>query len=71
MNAQGELRARAMALELVMTDILAMRTQAGADPVLVVWGMALRDDLMPYFSRSFRQICRHSAHPGTVESVEQ
>ena len=59
-----------MASELLLTDIIVMRTQAGADPVLVLWGMALRDDLMPYFSDSFRQLCHHSAHPGKVESAQ-
>ena len=62
---QGERRARALAFELLLTDIITMRIQAGARPVLVLWGMALRDDLMPYFSPSFQALAHHSAHPGT------
>jgi len=63
---QGERVARAIAFEMMARDVMALRKLAGDDPVLVVWGEAMRETMAPYFSAEFREMMHFTAHPGTA-----
>ena len=63
---QGERVARAIAFEMMVRDVMALRKLAGDDPVLVVWGEAMRETMAPYFSAEFREMMHFTAHPGTA-----